>query len=125
MAVLSNPTVVINNNPVPIIPNSFQFDEGQGEQTLRTESTGGGAITQQLADDITTHIGGFQFEMLNTEANIELAREFKLNGAANVVEVSQGNFSRTFLGCAVTNNYKVGLAADGNIPLEWMGQSPA
>lgn len=123
--VLSNPTVVINNTPTPIIPNSFEFDEGQGEQKMRVESAGGGALTQQLSDDVEMKIGGFKFEMLNTEDNIKNAREWKLLGNSNTVSVSEGKFSRTFVGSALTNNYKIGLSADGTIPLEWQGEQPA
>jgi hypothetical protein len=122
--VLSNPTVVINNTPVAIIPNSFKFNEGQGEQKIRVESAGGGALNQVLADDVEMKFGAFSFEMLNTEANIESARSWKLNGNLNTVSVSEGNFDRTFAGSAIVNNYDVSLAADGNIVLEWNGQQP-
>lgn len=124
MAVLSNPTVTINNTPVAIIPNSFKFNEGQGEQKFRTQSAGGGSVEQVLADDVEMKYGKFSFELLNTEDNIENAREWKLNLDQNAVTVSEGNFSRSFLQAAVVNDYDVELSADGNISLEWNSRQP-
>lgn len=122
--VLSNPTVVVNNTPIPIIPNSFKYNEGLGEQKLRVESAGGGALNQVLSDDVEMKLGAFSFEMLNTEANIEEARKWKQNGNLNTVSVTEGTFDRTFAGAALINNYDVSLAADGNLVLEWNSQQP-
>lgn len=117
--VLSNPTVVANNNPTAIIPNSFGYTEGLGEQTVRTQSTGGGSVEQVSSEDVTTRKSKFKFEMLNTADNIDLARTWKRNGNQNVFSVSEDSFSRTFTNAIIVNDYEVTLASDGNIALEF------
>jgi len=117
--VLANPTVVANNNPIAIVPNTFTYTEGLGEQQIRVQSGGGAALEYIASDDVTTKKSMFKFEMLNTAENIELAREWKQNANQNVFSVSEDSFSRTFVQSIVTNDYEVSLSSDGNIALEF------
>lgn len=117
--VLSNPTVVANNNPVAIIPNTFTFTEGLGEQEIRVQSAGGNSLEYVGADDVTTKMSTFKFEMLNTEQNIASAREWKENFNQNIFSVSEDNFSRTFTDALLMGDYEVALSSDGNLALEF------
>lgn len=117
--VLANPTVVVNNNPIAIVPNSFSYTEGFGEQQLRVQSAGGNSLEYAASDDVTTKKAMFKFEMLNTSENIENARQWKQNLNQNVVSVSEDSFSRTFTQAMIVNDYEVSLSSDGNISLEF------
>lgn len=117
--VLSNPTVVANNNPIAIIPNTFAYTEGLGEQEVRVQSAGGGSLEQVLADDVTTKMSTFKFEMLNTAENIQTVRGWKRNLNQNTFSVSEDSFSRTFTNALIMNDYEVQLSSDGNIALEF------
>jgi hypothetical protein len=116
---LANPAVLINNNAVPIIPNTFRYTEGLGDQKVEATSAGGNAIAAVYALDVATRISSCHFEIANTEYNIELARQWKLNGNLNVITVTGDTFSRTFTSASLVNDYEVSLGSDANIPIDW------
>jgi hypothetical protein len=117
--VLSNPSIVVNNVSVGVIPNSISFTEGLGEQQIRTYSSGGGNVQTAYVQNLETAYSMVKFSLLPTDENIALARGWKTNGANNVVTMSDVNFTRTFLQAALLNNYEVNTSADGNIDLEF------
>ena len=125
---VTKPTILVNNNPVAIIPNSCVFDEGKGETNVRNQNAGGGSNEVVVSEDAEQEIGKITFELANTVKNIDLARGWKRNPGLNVVEltgeVGNQSFERVFNSASVTNNYEVTLSADGNIPIEWMGDQP-
>lgn len=118
---ISTPTVIINNISYGIVPNSFSFTEGFGEQTVRAQSAGGGSVAQVYSDNAEMKFSTVKFSMFNINLNIERIREWKANRNENVIEVidSTSNFARTFKAAALTSDYEVSLSADGTIDLEW------
>ncbi len=123
--VINNPSVIINANPVSVLANSVSFVEGLGEQDYKVQSTGGGNIQPVTCDNIESKIGEIKFTLLSTIENIELARQLKVLGSANLIKLSGTDattgtlVTRTFSNATLTNNYEVTLSNDGNIPLEW------
>jgi hypothetical protein len=122
--VLSTPTLVINNQPVLIIPNSATYTEGFGEQQVKTQSGGGGTIRNVFIDNAESKFSTFKFSLFPTSDNIALARSWKSSGNTNAVSMTGQNengayFTRSFQHAALTNNYEVGLSADGKLDLEW------
>lgn len=125
--VIANPTVVVNNVPLAIKPNSLEFDEGFGEQIVRAASAGGGSVVQILADDITDNFSTIGFSLDPTVENIELARVWKSQPGQNGLTVTgtaqEGartvSIRRVFNKASLTNNYKVPLGADTSIDLEF------
>lgn len=120
---LSKPTVKINNEPVPIVPNSFEYDEGEGETNVETESTGGGGVQIVTSDSAEDKFTSFKFDMHNTAENIKAARAWKQNPGGLSVSFSEGDLSRNVGQVSVTNNYTVPLSSDGKISLEFAGSS--
>lgn len=125
---ISDPSVLINNVAVAIVPNSCTFDEGFGEQDVKVQSAGGGQLQQVFANNVETNKGKVKFSLAATVANINLARQWKANQNRNVVavtaSVADGTLTRTFTNAALCNNYEVNLAADGVIELEFQGDQP-
>ncbi len=125
---ISKPSIVINNNPVAILPNSSKGNEGEGETTVRTQSAGGGNIELVITDNAEDKTGMFSFDLANTPQNIELARGWKKNPGVNVIEVSGEvagvPWGRIYNQCSITNNYEFELSADGKASLEWHGEAP-
>lgn len=130
-SIINNPTVTINNNPVPVIANSVSFDEGLGEQTIRIESTGGGNVTQVYADNIEMKKSKVNFSLLPTVTNINNARSWKLLKNTNAITISGTDsntgdqITRTFTACCLISNYTINMKTDGNIDLEFEGNSAA
>jgi len=126
-SIINDPSVVINNIPIPIKSNSVSFTEGLGEQTLRTQSTGGGNVTQVFADNIEMKKSSIKFTLLPDSINPDRAREWKLLANNNTISISgtdsinQTSLKRTFTSCSLINNYEVNLSTDGDIELEFEG----
>ena len=120
---LSNPTIVINNNSVPIVPNSFSYTEGLGEQELKVQSAGGGSVQTVLSNNVETNMSMVKFSLHNTAENIDLARTWKVNGNNNAISITGEGLNRAINNAAVTNDYEVNLGADTTIDLEFKGDA--
>lgn len=129
MIQLSDMAVHVNDEAVAIVPNSLKFNEGQGEQTMRAASVGGGAVEQVYSHDVETSFGKVQFELQATPENIALARSWKTRENRNVValsgETTEGTVTRTYTQAALLNDYDVEVGPEGNIPIEFTGNSPS
>ena len=68
---LADPSVVINNEPVAVVPNSVKYTEGSGEQTMRAASTGGGGVQQVFSRNVETNFSKVMFEVYNDVDTIE------------------------------------------------------
>jgi len=116
MPALSSPTVVVNGDVIAIKPNSFKYTEGRGERIVRTQSTGGGAVTQVITDNVETQRSKFSFIVLTTSEAVEKIRTWQDNLAANTVEVSdRGDFARSFQSAIIVNDIDLNLGADQEV----------
>jgi len=116
---LANPTVLINNLSVAIVPNSCTYTEGKGEQSVRVQSAGGGSVQSVLSNDIETNLSMVKFDMSATAENIETILTWKNNANANVISISGNGLTRSFANAALTNDYEVSLGSDSVISLEF------
>jgi len=125
---ISDPSVLVNNVSVAVMPNSVSFDEGFGEQEVRVQSAGGGQLQQVFSNNVETNLGMVKFSLAATVANIALARSWKANQNLNVVTLTatlaEGMLTRTFTNAAVCNNYEIPLSSDGVIELEFKTDRP-
>lgn len=122
---ISTPSIVVNNVPVGILPNSFKYTEGLGEQTMRTQSAGGGSVDIVYSTNAESLMSKVTFSMLNTAQNINLIKGWKTNTNKNAISVADqlSGFTRNFSNMALVSNYEVELGADGTIALEFMGDA--
>lgn len=122
---ISVPSVVINNLPVGIVPNSLNFTEGLGEQSMRTQSAGGGSVDVVYSLNAESLMSQVNFSLINTAANADLVRGWKTNLNLNAISIidQYSGFTRNFANMAVTNNYTVELGADGVIAIEFKGDA--
>ena len=120
---VADAAVQVNNNTVAIIPNTLAYTEGKGEQTIRAASAGGGQVEQIYANNVESNFSMVKFELPATVENIELAREWKSNANANLVQLAgstpEGRVTRTFSQAALLSDYEVPLGSDTNISIEF------
>lgn len=121
---LADPSLVVNNEPVAIVPNSLKYTEGDGEQTMRAASTGGGGVEQVYSRNIETNFSKVMFEVYNDIDTIEDLRTWKKNLNANVVVITGKTpdgkaLRRTFNKAAMLNDYEVELGSDSTISVEF------
>lgn len=130
---LANPTVVVNNVTIAVVPNSVKYTEGLGEQNMRAASSGGGSVEQVFSRNIENNFSMVSFSVFNSPANIATARVWKTNENQNVISISgtvtdngvSSTFSRSFTNAAILNNYEVNLGADTEIELEFQSDAAA
>ena len=99
---LADVSVVINNEPIAIVPNSVTYTEGLGEQNMRVASAGGGSVEQVFSNDIETNLSMVNFEVFNDIETIELVRSWKVNRNNNTVSLS----GRTPDGLTMTRTFR-------------------
>lgn len=125
--IISNGTLTVNNSPVAYKPNSLVFTEGAGEQSIMTQSSGGGAVQTVYSNNVETNKSMVKFSILSTAANVDLVKTWKKNFNRNAITVSGSDpvtgaqFTRTFQTMALINNYEVNLVDQGDIALEFEG----
>ena len=117
---LSVPSIVVNNQVVWIIPGSFSYTEGFGEQSMKTQSAGGGTTGIVFSENVESKFSSVKFKMYATADNISAARDWKSSGIANAISfVAADGFSRHASNAAILNDYEVGMSPDGEIDMEW------
>jgi hypothetical protein len=122
--VISSPSVIVNNEPVAIVPNSVAYTEGKGEQNIRAASVGGGSVEQVFSQNVETNFSMVKFEIFNDANSIELARLWKTNLNRNVVQIAGkapdgSTLQRTFQNAAILNDFEVSLGSETTIELEF------
>ena len=122
--VISAPSVIVNNEPISVVPNSVAYTEGKGEQTVRAASTGGGAVEQVYSENVETNFSMVKFEIYNDAFSIKKAREWKTNGNLNVVQIAGTakdgtSVERTFQNAGLLADYEVALGSETTIELEF------
>ena len=125
---LADATILVNNEVVPVTPNSVEFDEGLGEQKVRVMSIGGGKTEQVYANDLETNFSTVKFAFPTTPESVKQARGWKTNQNKNVVviagETSDGKtMTRTFTQAALTPNYKIPIGTEADIEVEFMANA--
>ena len=124
MDVLADPSIVVNDAPIDIVPNSVSYKEGAGEQSVRASSTGGGNTTQVYANNVETNFGMVKFEFFPAPRQIDFFRGIKKNLNNNVVVLTGTTtdgqrLRRTFNRAALLTDYEVPLGTDTTIELEF------
>lgn len=118
---IAAPQLMLNNVNIAIIPNTFKYTEGLGEQTMKTASAGGGAVVQVTADDASKKKSKAEFQFYADASLIELALSVKQNLNRNVLSGtdSQSSWSRTFQQAMLVNDYEIETGPDGKMTLQF------
>lgn len=118
---ISDATVIVDNIVMAYVPNSLTYKEGLGEQKIRIQTGGGGAVQQVLSDDITTKHAMVKFDVEPTAENINNMRAIKANMDGHVITISAAGFTRTITGALLTSDYEVKLGAEDVFTVEFIG----
>lgn len=123
---LSTPAIIINNETYPIVPNSFTYDGGEGEITVRAASSGGGSTQSVHSQNAETQIGSCKFDVYLTTTLDRSIAQWKENIGANTIQAIQRNGSGqsvtlSFDNMSLVNAVERDAGADGVTSLEWLG----
>ena len=123
---IANPEVVVNGTPLPIVPNSLKFNEGQPEKNIRAAAVGD-TVVQDFSINVENAFSDFTFSVLPSADNINLIRELLVLNNTNIVTVTgtelvlgvQKQLIRTFNNAAIMNKPDNNLGSDTEIELVW------
>lgn len=123
---LSVPTVIVNNETIAIVPNSFKYSGGEGEITVRTASAGGGSTTSVHSQNAETQIGKCSFDIfLNTTVDPAIALWKEQVGANSIQVIQQApdgdSVTLSFDNMSLINDVERDASTDGVTTLEWEG----
>ena len=123
---VTDAAVIVNDEQVAIVPNTLEYDDGFGEQSVEAASTGGGKVEPVFSNDLTTNVGMCKFDMPATVENIALVRQWKTSKNRNLVQIAgetdDGSVTRSFSQAALINRVVIPLSSEGNISLEFASQ---
>lgn len=120
---LANAGFMVNNEIVPIVPNSLVFTEGQGEQDIKAASLGGGGVEQIFSNNIESNFSMVRVELYATVSSVADTKVWKSNSNQNVLQIfgrtPEGTITRTFTQAALLTDPEKALGTDTTIPLEF------
>lgn len=116
---LSTPTILVNNVPVAIKPNSFSWDEGDGDKNIRIASVGGGSIQTFTGEDVETKMSNPKFTMFTSPENLALLKNWRAPGSSNVIQATAPGFSRTFSNAVLLTKTPITTGVEGEMEVEF------
>ena len=127
---LSVPGLIINNEPIKIVPNSFVYDGGEGEIVVRSASTGGGGSESVHSVNAETKISLCKFDMFLTPRLDRKIAEWKENVGANSIKAIQKTQSGesvtlSFDSMSIPPSIERKASADGVTSIEFKGDPMA
>ena len=122
MGTRSDPTVLVNDIPYAIVPESIKHKFGKGEQKVDSASVGGGSVEMNVTEDATTKVSMMKFKMFTTTENEEAFKLWKQTPGANTVvysEAGQKPLTGTFMTCI--NDPEWEDSSSGQVEIEFEG----
>lgn len=122
MAPRSDPTVLVNDIPYSVVPNSIKHKFGLGETKVNAASVGGGSVEMNVTEDAETKVSMMKFKMFTTTENEEAFKTWKQTPGANTVVYSEAGkkpLSGTFM--SVVNDPEWEDSAEGQVEIDFQG----
>jgi len=116
---ISDPSVVVNDITVNVVPNSVSYKSGKGEQSVKVQSAGNGLVSVVTSTNVETKKGMIKFSVYSTEQAIALKELWQSNGGGNVIEL--GSVNLTMSQGTMVNDPEITLSDDGKVELEFQG----
>lgn len=127
---LSVPSVIVNNETIAIVPNSFTYNGGEGEINVRAASGGGNTIESVHSVNAENKIGMCKFDVYLTPDMDSRIRSWKNRVGQNNIQFVQrisggGAVTRSFSRMSLINNVERNASSDGVVSLEFSGDPMA
>ena len=115
---LSVPQLVLNNQVLEVVPDTFSFSLGRGETTHRRASTGGQGTTAVISKNAETFKSMAKFELFPTDKTVGIIDTAKLNLANNTLVASENGKSYVFTNFVITNDPEFNTGSDATVSVE-------
>lgn len=120
-----NATIRVNDETIPIVPNSLTANSSRGEVTVRAASSGGRSIQSVHSENVENYLGKINFDVYIDDDMITKIRQWKENIGANSVKIISSNRNRPFTMsmsfASLINDVEQSFTSDGVASLEFMG----
>lgn len=124
---LSNPTIQVNDQTIPILPNSLTYKRGAGDVNVRAQSAGGDSVEAVITENAETKIGMVKFSLSLTDTNLDYVRTWQENrfNGGNTIRLSDRTLSTplSFVNMNVTSDPEYNVGPDGGVEVEFMGSA--
>jgi hypothetical protein len=115
--------VLINDKPVPVIPNSVSRMKGRGETKVNTQSLGGGNVDTVHSTDLETAKSKFKLSVRATEEMVSDVDAWKKNLGLNTIQYIAGNnVYEVYEEMSIIGDPEIPDSNDGKIDLEFEGK---
>lgn len=122
----SAPTIIINDIPIAVVPNSVTYKKGLGEINVRAASVGGGAAISVHNENIENKFGMVKFQIYATDDLIQQFPTWKELIGNNVVSgVDRRGIPFNLLFASFINDPEIPATSDGVIDVEFHGDPMA
>jgi len=123
---ISVPSVRVNDELFRIVPNSFVYNGGEGEITVRAASSGSGNVETVHAENAETQMSMCKFSLFLDNDLDSKIREWKREIGTNTIKADQANangasFVRVFPGMSLINAVERNASSDGVVEVEFSG----
>ena len=125
---LSVPEILVNDEKIVIVPNSFSYDRGEPEINVRAASVGNNGSESVHGVNAETGFTEIMFSLFVTNTTDELIRIWKQEIGNNTVTAIQAvpdgsDIILTFPGQSLTNKPTREASADGTVEIEFKGDA--
>ena len=114
--------IILNNEPLAVIPNSVTRRLGRAETTVKTQSLGAGNVDTVHSSNQETAKSYFKCSVAVTKANIERVDSAKMNLGANVIRYIAEGRTEIYEQMSITNDPEYPDSNDGVIEVEFEGK---
>ena len=123
---LSVPSILVNDELIYIVPNSFSYDDGEPEVNVRAASGGNGTTESVHSVNAETAISEAMFSVYTNAQNDVRIKTWKRLVGSNTIKALQtvengDDVVKTFPGQSLTNKVSREGGADGVVALEFKG----
>lgn len=122
---LSNPTVVVNNKTLAIIPGSLSYRAGKPGTNVRSVSAGGGRYSTVHTKKGDEAVGMVKFKLAVVSDLDAVTAEYSDDTAGNVIfffeKIGTTVEKRVFEGMSLVTDPEKVPSADGECELEFQG----
>ncbi len=121
---LANPEMVINNDPINVVPNTTTYKDGFGENNVSVVANGTNTELV-VSTNLETKKGMVTTTIASTNANAQLVRNLKNQPGANVIKLGDPDtdFTRTLTSATLITDPEVQIQNEGVIELEFEGNT--
>ena len=120
--IVFDPEIRINNLTFAVVPNTTKVVTGQGESSLKAQSTGNGEVSMVYSEDVESKVAKLMVSVYVSAEKIDSIINLKKNRSNNYVAINDTAVNLILKDATLTNDPEMTLGLDGQAELEFSGK---